>query len=57
MGRKMFAMLCIFWYDSGCCERDREDPNEDLQQSKIRKKLYRNKDNTIRKNKEIIELN
>ena len=26
----------IYWYDSSRCERDREDPREDLQQSKIR---------------------
>jgi hypothetical protein len=53
----MFAMSCIFWYDSDYCERDSEDPNEDLQQSKIRKKLYINEDNPIGKNKEIIGLN
>jgi hypothetical protein len=33
----MFANRRILWYDSSRCERDREDPNEDLQQSKIRK--------------------
>jgi hypothetical protein len=33
-------MYGIYWYDSNRCERDREDPREDLQQSKIREKLY-----------------
>jgi hypothetical protein len=33
----MLALYGIFWYDPYSCERDREDPNEDLQQSKIRK--------------------
>jgi hypothetical protein len=40
----MLACPRIFWYDSGRCERDTEDPDEDLQQSKIKKQLYRNKD-------------
>ena len=29
-------MYGIYWYDSSRCERDSEDPREDLQQSKIR---------------------
>jgi hypothetical protein len=47
MGRKMLALHSIFWYDSYSCERDSEDLNEDLLQSKIRKKLYINKDNIL----------
>ena len=53
----MLARPCIFWYYSGRCERDSEDPYEDPQQSKIKKKIYRNIDNTIERNKEIIGLN
>ncbi len=34
-------MFCIYWYDSGRCERDSEDPNEDLQQSKTEHELYK----------------
>jgi hypothetical protein len=47
MGRKILALYRIFWYDSHSCERDPEDLYEDLQQSKIRKKLYINKDNIL----------
>lgn len=43
----MFAMSCIYWYDSGRCERDSEDLYEDLLQSKIRKKLYKRIDKNI----------
>ena len=41
MGRKNLARHCIYWYDSYSCERDREDPYEDLLQSKVKKKLYK----------------
>jgi len=41
MGRKNLARPRIFWYDPSRCERDREDPSEDLQQSKVGKKIYK----------------
>jgi hypothetical protein len=34
-------MFRIYWYYSNRCERDGEDPYEDLQQSKVKKKLYK----------------
>jgi hypothetical protein len=37
----MFAMLCIYWYDSGRCERDSRSRQTTAQQSKIKKKLYK----------------
>lgn len=57
MGRKMLALHGIFWYDLNSCERDPEDLNEDLQQSKIKKKLYKRMDKDIGRNKEISGLN
>jgi hypothetical protein len=44
----MFANRRILWYDSGRCEREREDLYEDLQQSKIKKNIYKNTDKYYR---------
>ena len=41
----MFAMPCIYWYDSGRCERDSRSRQTTAQQSKVKKKLYINKHN------------
>ena len=49
----MFAMYRIYWYDSGCCERDSRSRQTTAEQSKIKKKLYITNKNTIgRSNKE-----